>query len=403
MGAVDTEFAEAKGRSMPSKEQFVRVLLVDDDEDMYILTRQLLRQAPGTSYEIDWVPTAQEALDELGQQYDIVLLDYVLHEATGLEVLREIVRKRPHLPVIILTAHGNREIDVEALNAGAADYIAKSELNPNLLDRSIRYALERSLKLRELEQLADRLQVANARLSHKNEELEQFIYMASHDFREPLRQIMSFSEFLRRDIGHTLSGRAEQSLNFMVGAAKRMDDLVEALAKLLRASRKEITRVRVSLDQCVDRALEELTERVRTSNATIIRDPMPHARCEPTSMAHLFQNLIDNALKYCDKPHPEIHLTAEKGGQKWILGVKDNGCGIAQEHYNKIFSPFRRLHRRDQCEGTGIGLAICKKVVEAHGGEIWVESEVGKGSHFKFTLGATGFTTNTTDDLEETP
>jgi light-regulated signal transduction histidine kinase (bacteriophytochrome) len=143
----------------------------------------------------------------------------------------------------------------------------------------------------------------------------------------------------------------------------------------------------VPLDECVDRALDSLEMRVQESGAEIVRDPLPMVTGDATLLTQLYQNLVGNALKFVEGGRPpRVHVTAVRRGDAWELGVEDNGIGIKQEYADRIFRPFQRLHNRGEYEGTGIGLAICKKAVERHAGEIWVESQPGQGSHFKFTL-----------------
>lgn len=225
-----------------------------------------------------------------------------------------------------------------------------------------------------------------AELARMNAELEEFTYVASHDLQEPLRKLISFSELLRLDLGKDLNPQAEADLAFIVDAAERMRKLVQDLLALSRAGKSAMQREPVRLEEVADAALEALSVAVGEKRATITRDPLPEVPGDRTLLTQLYQNLIGNALKYAGEAAPRIHLTAEREGEDYVFGVRDNGIGIRPEYGEQIFQPFRRLHGRGRYEGTGIGLAICRKVVERHGGRIWVESEEGKGAHFKFTL-----------------
>lgn len=225
-------------------------------------------------------------------------------------------------------------------------------------------------------------------LARTNAELDEFTYVASHDLQEPARKLIAFSDWLRKDLGGELPQRAVQDLEFITDAASRMQCLVQDLLALSRAGKASMAREQVRLDSVVDHALDALSLRLRETGAVIARDPLPTVWGDPTMLAQLYQNLIANALKFTAEGPPEIHITAEQqSGGEWIFGVRDQGIGIKPEYAGLIFQPFKRLHGRGKYEGSGIGLAICRKVVERHRGHIWVESEPGKGAHFKFVLG----------------
>ena len=224
------------------------------------------------------------------------------------------------------------------------------------------------------------------KLKRLNAELNEFTYIASHDLQEPLRKLVIFSEWLVRDLGGTLPDRAAKDLVFISEAAQRMRVLVQELLNLSRAGNRELKTEPVSLEDVADRALESLALRVEESRAIITRDPLPEVKGDATLLTQLYQNLIGNALKYVEESPPRIHLDASVAGGEWVLGVRDNGIGINPDYAEQIFQPFKRLHGREHFDGTGIGLAICRKVAERHRGRIWVESEEGKGAHFRFTL-----------------
>jgi signal transduction histidine kinase len=231
-----------------------------------------------------------------------------------------------------------------------------------------------------------RLEQANADLAQRNAELDEFNYIASHDLQEPVRKLIAFSHHLRKDLGPSLSARAQQDISFIVDAATRLQTLIHDLLALSRAGGTAMQRAWVPLDTCVDRALEVLATRVQETSARITRDPLPVVWGDPTLLTQIYQNLIDNALKFVRHSQPVVRLTAERRADGWLFGVQDRGIGLSPEYAEEIFAPFKRLHSRAEYPGTGIGLAICRKAVERHGGRIWVESQPGKGTHFKFTL-----------------
>ncbi len=224
-------------------------------------------------------------------------------------------------------------------------------------------------------------------LARVNAELDEFTHVASHDLQEPVRKLIAFSDWLRKDLGDGLPPRAEQDLGFIVDAAQRMQRLVGDLLALSRTGKVSMVREKVALDDAVNRALEVLEWKVAENNAIISRVPLPSVWGDLTLLSQLYQNLIGNALKFIAAPRPEISLTVEQLDGEWVFGVRDNGIGMDPKYADQIFQPFKRLHGRGQFDGSGIGLSICRKVVERHHGRIWVESEEGRGAHFKFTLG----------------
>jgi signal transduction histidine kinase len=237
-----------------------------------------------------------------------------------------------------------------------------------------------------LVQYSVELEKANTDLRRHNVELDEFNYVASHDLQEPLRKLIAFSDHLRKDLGSTLPARAAQDITFIVDAAMRMQALIQDLLALSRAGRVAMKYHWVRLDSCVNGALEALEVRRQETQAVITRDTLPVVWGDATLLTQLYQNLIDNALKFVANDPPVIRITAEQRAQQWVFGVQDDGIGLKPEYAEQIFTPFKRLHSHAEYQGTGIGLAICRKTIERHGGTIWVESQPGQGAYFKFTL-----------------
>jgi PAS domain S-box-containing protein len=245
--------------------------------------------------------------------------------------------------------------------------------------RGIALSFQDITRRKQAEEVLNRHMTELARL---NAELDEFTYVASHDLLEPVRKLVAFSEWLKKDLGDGLPPRAEQDLAFITDAAQRMQRLVGDLLTLSRTGKVSMVRETVSLDDAINRALEVLELRIAENGATISRTPLPMVWGDLTLLAQLYQNLIGNALKFTDGAHPEIALTAEQVGGEWIFGVRDNGIGIPAQYADQVFQPFKRLHGRGQFEGSGVGLSICRKVVERHHGRIWVESNrVLKNAH----------------------
>jgi light-regulated signal transduction histidine kinase (bacteriophytochrome) len=314
-----------------------------------------------------------------------------LPDSQGLATIEQVRQQAPGVPIVVLTGLDDQSLGVEAVKLGAQDYLSKNTVSGELLVRALRYAIERQRVRGELEvvrtsQLRQQERL-NRELAERNKDLEEFAFVASHDLREPLRKMISFSDLLERDLGEPVPEKVSRDLRFIRDAAERMQRLVNDLLSLSRAGGSPEKRQRLSLDLCVDAALGALQVKIDETGAAFERDALPEVWGDLTVLTQLYQNLISNALKFSDKSRPRIRITAEEVGARWILGVADDGIGIKPEYAKQIFRPFQRLHGRQEYEGSGIGLAICRKAVERHGGEIWVESRVGCGSHFKFHLG----------------
>jgi PAS domain S-box-containing protein len=228
-------------------------------------------------------------------------------------------------------------------------------------------------------------------LTESNAALEQFAYVASHDLQEPLRTIISFSEILVRRYRSQLDSEAWTILDLIMQGAKRMNALIQDLLTYARV-RIEVDRPSsYSLDEDVETALSQLKGAIDETTATITHDPLPELQADQGQMVRLFQNLIGNALKYRRREiRPVVHISSRQQGNEWLIAVQDNGIGFDPKHAKAIFAPFKRLHSREEFEGTGVGLAICQRIVENHGGRIWADSKPGEGTTFFFTMPAGG-------------
>jgi PAS domain S-box-containing protein len=224
-------------------------------------------------------------------------------------------------------------------------------------------------------------------LKRSNDELQQFAYVSSHDLQEPLRMVASYTQLLAKRYQGRLDSDADEFIAFAVDGCNRMQVLIQDLLAYSRSGTIEKALCEVSGEDALQEALENLQVTIKQSGALVSHDSLPVIQTDETQLAQVFQNLIGNAIKYRSAEVPTVHISAEKiGNDEWIFSVRDNGLGIAPQYFEKIFVLFQRLHGRDEFEGTGIGLAICKKIVERLGGRIWVESQPGKGSTFYFSL-----------------
>ncbi|MBZ2166778.1 PAS domain S-box protein [Methanobacterium spitsbergense] len=224
------------------------------------------------------------------------------------------------------------------------------------------------------------------KLAQSNKELEQFAYITSHDLREPLRMITSFLQLLERRYHDQLDQDANEFIGFAVDGAKRLDVMTNDLLQYSKISSQKKEIIPVNFEHVLKHALENLKVQIEESNAIITHDPLPTINGDKQLKVQLFQNIIGNAIKYRSEKPPKIHISATKEKNQYLFSIKDNGIGMSSKHLEKIFTIFQRLHTQEDYEGTGIGLAIAQKIVHQQGGQIWVESEPGKGSTFYFTI-----------------
>jgi PAS domain S-box-containing protein len=224
-------------------------------------------------------------------------------------------------------------------------------------------------------------------LKRSNEELQQFAYVSSHDLQEPLRMVASYTQLLAKRYKGRLDSDADEFIAFAVDGCNRMQGLIQDLLAYSRAGTTGKALCEVSGEGALQGALTNLRITIEQSGAVVSHDPLPAISTDETQLTQVFQNLVGNAIKYRSEEVPRVHVSAAKnGGNEWIFSVRDNGLGIAPQYFERIFILFQRLHGRNEFEGTGIGLAICKKVLERLGGRIWVESQLEKGSTFYFAL-----------------
>lgn len=365
----------------------LRVLLIEDNPSDAELEIAELQRA-GFDVTSDVVESRQAVTDCLGKKsYDVVLADYNLPQFQGMEAVAILREKGLSVPLILVTGALKSVTAVECVKQGATDYVLKDHLSR--LPVSVRRAMQ-DTRLREERRLAQEdLAHKVEELARSNRDLEQFAYVASHDLQEPLRMIATYTQLLSEKYRGRLDENADKYIGYAVEGAVRMQALIEDVLAFSRVGRNGREHAPIDSSAALDQALKTFSMGARESALSVDKGPLPQVFGDHSQLVQLFQNLLGNALKFHGANPLQVKISAEREGEEWIFTVADNGIGIAPEHCEFIFNIFQRLHTREEYAGNGVGLAICKKIVEQHGGRIWVESSPGKGANFKFTLPAT--------------
>lgn len=366
---------------MPLKNPLA-ILIIDDNPDDREQCLRAFKKIPNVCYRCQEAQDGQKGLDTLANKlFDCVLLDYSLPGMNGLEVLKEIRTRYPFLPVILLTGQGNEAVAVTAMKLGSQDYIPKKILNPSALQRAVERAVEHVDLVRRMEQYRNDLE-------RSNHDLEQFANIVAHDLKSPLRAVTQHLTLILHASEAALDEKSKRSLHFAVEGAERMRLLIDALFEYARLGFSEPHLSAVKMEDVLEHNLQDLSALIEERDAIITHDPLPEVTGDEVLLSQLLQNLLANGIKYC-KTTPHIHISASKEGKYWRISVQDNGIGIAPAQHQQIFAIFRRLHQSDEYPGIGLGLAICKRIIEQHGGIIRVVSAPDKGSCFSFTVPST--------------
>jgi light-regulated signal transduction histidine kinase (bacteriophytochrome) len=281
----------------------------------------------------------------------------------------------------------DKTIGCISINSLRKDIFDEEELKLlEIVAKQIEVAISNARQAEALRQSEEALARQAQELVRSNAELEQFAYIASHDLQEPLRMVASYIQLLERRYEDKLDADAQEFINYAVDGAKRMQILINDLLMYSRVTTRGKPFELTDCETVFEQAASNLKIAVEESGARLTHDPLPTVMADSAQLIQLFQNLMGNAIKFRDAKQPEIHVGAARNDDTWLFLVRDNGIGIEHQYAERIFVIFQRLHTKDEYPGTGIGLAICKKIVERHGGRIWVQSDPGKGATFYFTV-----------------
>lgn len=361
----------------------LRVLHVEDNEMDAELVAQALRKGEFSPLVVV-VQNETEFENQLrSHRPDVVLADYNLPQWTGMEALEVLHREELDVPLILVSGALGDVTAVECIKRGATDYVLKDGLAR--LPEAIRRALEEKHVLRLRRQAEEDLARKVIELARSNADLEQFAYVASHDLQEPLRMVAAYTQLLAERYRGQLDENADKFIAYASEGALRMQALIQDLLAFSRVGRKETVCGPVDCSAIVDSVLRTLEPAIRESGAMVTHSGLPTIWGERSQMTQVFQNLLGNAIKFRSREPPAIAVQAENTGDEWLFSVSDNGIGIAPEHAERIFEVFHRLHSRTEYPGNGIGLAICKKIVERNGGKIWIEPRECGGAVFRFS------------------
>ncbi|MDJ0636569.1 MAG: ATP-binding protein [Xenococcaceae cyanobacterium MO_188.B29] len=407
------------------------VLIVDDTlTNLEVLSDYL--QSGGFTVSI-----ASDGISALNQaeyiEPNIILLDILMPGMNGFEVCQQLKAnpKTRDIPVLFMTGLTDIADKIRGFELGGVDYVTKPVNKEEVVARIkthlslqrmrahlqaqnrqlsqeiyIRQQTEAKLKQsqhllstlnEELEQrVAERtdellqakkqLEHINTKLLHSNQELEKFAYVVSHDLQTPLRSLSMFTQLLAQEYKELLDAQADEYISYISDGANRMQTLIQDLLAYYRAGNSEQTWICVNLEETLKQTVIDLKASILENKAEIIVKKLPKVIANPVEMGQLLQNLITNSIKFRGQDNPKIEIDTISQPKQWLISVKDNGIGIEKQYRHKVFQVFQRLHSQNKYPGTGVGLTICQKIVERYGGEIWVESLVGKSSTFYFTL-----------------
>lgn len=370
----------------------IRVLLIEDNQYDVVLVREALRESKYDRFQLFTASRLEEGLQLLNnEEIDIILLDLSLPDSSMLNGMIDIQSSCHKIPIIVLTGLGDEEVALQALRLGAQDYLQKGENIFDLLQRTIKFAMERFHLLSEIEQgrltLEQRVLDRTRQLETVNKELESFCYSVSHDLRSPIRTINGFCQALIEDYFDQIGSEAQDYLQRIQQATLRMDSLIQNLLRLSRLSRGEICQDNIDLSALAREIIGDLQQNYPDQNVTCIIEPQVYGHGDANLLRIVLENLLINAWKFTSKTaNPHIEFGSSQVDNQSVYHVVDNGAGFDMNYADQLFGTFQRLHSADEFPGTGIGLATVQRIIHRHNGRIWAEGVVNHGASFYFTL-----------------
>jgi signal transduction histidine kinase len=371
----------------------LRIGLVEDNPGDARLIQEMLREPPITQFRLTLSTRVDQLLESLDRDpIEVLLLDLGLPDSQGMDTFHRINDRAPGLPIVIFSGADDEQLASEAVSCGAQDYLVKGRINSFLLKRAIRYAMERKRTEEEIRtlnrELEHRVAERTAQLVASNKELEAFSYSVSHDLRAPLRHIEGYVGMLRRATEGILPENAARYLDTISSSSVEMGQLIDDLLAFSRMSAEEMHEAPVALDTLIEEVLRGLHLATRDRHIEWKIESLPHVIGDFAMLRQVFANLIDNAIKYTKgREVAEIEIgIAGVEDERRIFFIRDNGAGFDMRYAHKLFGVFHRLHNAEEFEGTGIGLATTRRIIERHGGRTWAEGVVDQGATFYFTL-----------------
>jgi signal transduction histidine kinase len=361
------------------EKQALRILIVDDSDVDRMLIKHMLTQTGlecGFT-EVSGIPMALAKCE--CQAFDVIMTDYDLPGIDGLDGIAALRKRCPDCVLIMMSGRGDELVATEAMQRGASDYLPKLRMTSESLNRSFQNALEKS--------------VLRRKILDKQRELETFTRVLAHDLRSPAASLQTFATRIGEWLEEGNTEKALEYAGWINQTAARMNQLIETLQKYTMAD-GTVKMEEAKMEEALHAALANLEQTIEARSAIVTAQKLPSVLGNAPQLTQLLQNLIANAIKYCDKANPCIHLSVsacrddETGAAPFQFELSDNGIGVAETDAMRIFEPFYRAGNVQKRDGTGLGLATCKKIVERHGGKIWYASRPGGGTSFLFTLPA---------------
>jgi len=379
---------------MKEKKEFslVKVLLIEDDEDDYILIKDFLAEIPYGDFMLHWASTYQEGLDAIEtDDHNVCLLDFRLGQYSGLDLLKTSRESGYPTPIIFLTGQGEYEVDVEAMRAGAADYLVKEDMTPALLERAIRYAIEQANIRNSLQRARDTLELrvqertaalaeANRELEKINEKIRFFAYSVSHDLKSPAFSLYGLAKRLRDKYEELGEEKIKEYCSQIFHAAAQVASLAEKINLFISTKEAPLTFEEIQMREILELMKEEFSDHLsRREIRWSVPEFLPSIRADRLSLIRILRNLVDNALKYGGECLTQVRIGFKESGEQYIISVSDDGIGLEEQDSEKHFESFYRGTTSKNIEGAGLGLAIVKEIAEKHQGKVWFETAPLKG------------------------